>query len=141
MSDEMRKLRDSVAPLLHAETQRTLETHRKQFYDEYPSLNDEAYTPIIEIAAEQLKNEGKVPKTTVEARQLLAERAGSLIKKVNPAFEVKAASTQQKQKTTTTTIPKQATAPAKGGGGGANGTTKVAAPAERNRSKGVEVFD
>lgn len=142
MNEQMGELRNQIAPILHAQAQAQLEKQRNDFLSEYPALNDEAFTPIIEIAAAQLQKEGKVPKTVTEARQLLAERAGGLIKKVNPAFDVKAKSAQQKQATQkTTTVPRQATGTPKAGGGGGGGSSKTATPAERNRSAGVEVFD
>lgn len=141
VGEELQKLRAVMTPILQAHQQQQLERQQTDFFTEYPVLNDEAYKPVINAVAAQLKNEGVVPKTVQEARKILAERTEAAIKSLKPDFSLKAGAPKTTQPKTTT-IPKQATVSTKASTGGA-GSSKGTPKAEEtgNRTRGTEVFD
>lgn len=135
--NELQAIRSQLAPLLEQQKAQQEETQRQAFLTEYPALADEAFAPLLNIAAADLKKEGIVPKTVVEARKLLAERTEKYVRSIKPDFTLKSGAPKQPTKTT---IPKPASVKTGGGAGGAGGS-KSQIPTELNRSKGVEVFD
>lgn len=136
---ELEKLNPELQRVREHQMAEIASREEKAFFDEYPALADPKLRKVLELVTNRLASEPNPPKTPAERRKRLAESCEEVIKSANPAFVlVPAASTQPKTKTT---VPRQAVAATTGGGGAAGPTHHNPEAGEKNRSKGVEVWD
>lgn len=135
---EVEKVRLEFSPLKQQSQLSAEERGKQEFYDAYPGLKDEKYTPFLRLATEDLKKDGSYnPKSKDEAMKLIATRASEYAKRFEPNFELGTPAAKTTTTKAKTTIPKQPVTSAGGGGGTGSTVPTVSA----NRTNGTEIFD
>ncbi len=109
-----------IQPMLQYVAEQNHKATSEKFFKTYPQLED--HPEIVKAVAAQLTTTGQRPTNQSEAFKLLAESTATVIKKLNPAFNL-----TPNQSPNTQATPRLATLSNGTGQGGAQGGTPVPA--------------